>query len=145
MYKLLSPSRPSTSQGNPLMLYSEPASKPDTVKLVSVVLYFMLELEPSLYMEMVYCTALGTALQDKMMLSLLGEEEARDSKGGNTEEGHRYHCLVFGWIEMDTMRNVLDCKLCRQWLVIGQSCCFAVGNSLRTNKMLSNMFVTIVS
>lgn len=56
---------------------------------MSVVLNFMLELDPSLYMETVYCTAWGTALQDKMMLSLLGEEEARDSTGGSTTKGKK--------------------------------------------------------
>lgn len=49
----------------------------------------MLELDPSLYKEMVYCTAFGTALQDKMMLSLVGEEEARESKGGSTAKGKK--------------------------------------------------------
>lgn len=37
-------------------------------------------------MEMVYCTASATVLQDKVMLSLLGEEEVRNSKGGKTVE-----------------------------------------------------------
>lgn len=68
--------------------------------MVSVVLYFMLELDPSLYMEMVYCTASDTALQDKMMLSLLGEEEARDSKGGNTEEGKKISMFNI-WVDRD--------------------------------------------
>lgn len=60
----------------------------------------MLELDPSLYMEMVYCTASDTALQDKTMLSLLGEEEARDSKGGNTEEGKKISLFDI-WVDRD--------------------------------------------
>lgn len=46
----------------------------------------MLVFDPNLYMDRVYCTASATVPQDKMMLSLLVEEEAENSKGGKTVE-----------------------------------------------------------
>lgn len=49
----------------------------------------MLAFEPDLYMDRVYCTASATELQDIEMLSLLGEEEAKNSKGGKTVEEKR--------------------------------------------------------
>lgn len=55
------------------------------VKLVLLVLCFMWVLEPNLYTVSVYLTALAMGLQDKVMLSLLGDEEAT-SMGGKTVE-----------------------------------------------------------
>lgn len=51
----------------------------------------MLAFDPNLYMDRVYCTASATAPQDKVMLSLLGEEEAENSKGGKTVEGKKVY------------------------------------------------------
>lgn len=56
------------------------------VRLVSEMLCFVLVFDPSLYIDRVYCTASVTVLQDKVMLSLLGEEDSKNSMGGKTVE-----------------------------------------------------------
>lgn len=50
----------------------------------------MLVFEPNLYMDRVYCTASATTPQDTAMLSLLGEEEAKNSMGGKTVEENMF-------------------------------------------------------
>lgn len=59
------------------------------VKLLLDVLCFIMVFEPNLYTDRVYCTASATVLQDRLILSLLGEEEAKNSKAGKTVEEKR--------------------------------------------------------